>query len=275
MKVKKNIKGMTLTEVMAGAAILLIASLMLASGFGMVIRIMHQGDLIKNAGQLAFGVADGASNTDKKVEDSGVSGGNVEITLDSGKKITAKGSYRSYSVGESPYARFEVLDNTEDVAYTLWLQIEDAYLFGLSLNSKEEREQWGFNGWGVENDGLRRYLYTHVYNKSWPVFPNELLERNGIQTTATYYMQSRYFANAQKANGGIYDPELCALTFARTDPSGSSGWNAPLVYDQTTRTWYYKKVGGSSIVSQDPAGGTGAKAILEQVRNSSEWLALK
>lgn len=262
----KNTKGMTLTEVIAGIAILGIASLVLFTGFYTAMAILDRGNAIQRAGQLAAGVIDGGSDTQGETNQQMVYG---PVTLQIPETIAIYGRYLTVTdKGDTDVAHKAFSPNLkgmEDAMYDLMIaQLE---LFN-SMNNAQ-RVEYGMTFY-IDNISMRRVLIDRNYGGEWPVLPDYVTQaiptqqwnNHANQKDMTFYLQC-YLYPVKKDS--YYDPY--PVIYANTAKDGS--WYVWLVYDHEERQWYAKKSGGYSIADKPTWS-----VIKEEIHNTATWVPL-
>jgi len=81
----------------------------------------------------------------------------------------------------------------------------------------------------TRNDILREYLLKVKYGDTWPEFPKEILERNGI--TDTLYIQP-YIDNRQSTSSND------VIVFATSNPTASGNWYTGMIFNPEDGKWY-------------------------------------
>lgn len=235
----KNTNGMTLTEVIAGMAILGIASLVLLSGFLTALAILDRGNAIHNAGQLAAGVIDGGTDTQGRMEQQMVYG---PVRLQIPEAIDIYGRYLTVSdkgdTGVVHKAFSPNLKGMEDAMYDLMAAQIDLFY---SMNASQ-RTAYGMKSW-LDNINMRHVLIDHNYGGEWPVVPDYVIQAipqdvlNSRVGDKTLYLQCYMYPLVNKSDlkSEFYDPY--PLIYAHTGQDNS--WSVWLIYDHEERQWYY------------------------------------
>lgn len=277
MKWKKDTRGMTLVEVMAGAAILIIASLLLASGFLAVSRVMGEGDRLKRAGELAGGNIDQTANASTVSEET--QNARAQFTIN-GLPFDIAGAYRTATEENAEDFAFKVFETNAMLSprdmYNRMKAMPGIY-DALTAAEKTQLQSEGIKTY-KGNDSYRGYLFKRIYQNNWPMIPEEQLpeELKGIPQYVQPFM-------ANPANS-----ESCpVLIFANSKNILTGDWNTRLIYDHEHDCWFLytkqdawgKKVSFKmTTLNVNPSTGTSAitwEELHQQMHMiGGDWLQL-
>lgn len=236
MKLRSDQRGMSLIEVMVGSVILVVASLLLVSGFLSVNSIMGKGDRVQVNGQLAAGAIEGEADTDSKVENDQEG---TQLSFDFyGTQFQYNGRYDSYTAGGEKDAQLSTFNTEAFVsAKSMYKKMKEMPDFWDTLSDAEFKEL-GIVKW-KKNDNLREYMRRYTYGGAWPIFDPSKLPESFQATGKDFYIQPFMYEPC--------GPDADVIIFAV--PSQASNWYTGLIYDHEEDSWYYTDKKNFSINS--------------------------
>lgn len=259
MKLKHNIKGMTIAESIAGFAVLTLVLALLYSNFLVAGRIFSQGEKVEQTNQGAF----------TEVELMNATSSSVFISVPLGGK-TMKFSAKFYSAGnkDDGSALYSLVSSAaNDNAVALSMR-ENFYTWKekIDATSPADRVLLGYPK-ATDNSSMRKWLAANVYHDTWPElsegFYNHLVSDYGL-SKGTYYVMPY---NTPPGT----DAEVNCFVYASTSPgingAGENWSGVRMIFDHGEKAWYVGVGFGKDIMI---AGKTWA--VVRQEMDTKGWV---
>ncbi len=217
--------GTTLLEAICGLAILTLILGAMYAGFLTARQVFGEGDQREQDGQSAFSLLEQGYVQTQSAE-------TITLSLGSGT-VTFRGSYIQSDRIENGVTLYQY--ETGTVA-NFADGVRNTYIYWKLLfndMTREERVQAGYPAWPDNSSIRNNWLLPSIYGGSWPVLPQEFLERYQIPVR-TLYVQPY---NTPKP---VDDVLLNCFVFAGSS-MGDNWSNTYLIYDHEERIWYVRK----------------------------------